>query len=187
MSSAAFNASLLALLALSGGQPDTSQNIEATAYFSPNGGATEAVTKEIKSAQKSVLVMAYSFTNPQILKALADAKARGVDVQIVLDKSNATAKYSGATYMTNAGVPTYIDRNHAIMHNKVMILDEKTVITGSFNFTKAADEKNAENLLVLRSPSLASTYRKEWERHRGHSNINASRFKTQDANKNLYK
>ena len=169
MNSAAYSTAIAAILVASTAYAETFSGIDADVYFSPSGGATQALTHEIGNAKKSVYVLAYSFTSPQVLKALADAKTRGVDVQIVLDKSNATAKYSGATYMTNAGVPTYIDRNHAIMHNKVMVLDEKTVITGSFNFTKAAEEKNAENLLVLRSPALASTYKKEWERHRVHS------------------
>jgi len=58
---------------------------------------------------------------------------------------------------------------HAIAHNKVMIIDKAVLITGSFNFTKAAEEKNAENLLVIRSKELASTYIENWQRHKEHS------------------
>jgi phosphatidylserine/phosphatidylglycerophosphate/cardiolipin synthase-like enzyme len=62
-----------------------------------------------------------------------------------------------------------IDGNHAISHNKVMIIDGETVITGSFNFTKAAQEKNAENLLIIHDPALAAQYAQNWDAHRQHS------------------
>jgi phosphatidylserine/phosphatidylglycerophosphate/cardiolipin synthase-like enzyme len=69
----------------------------------------------------------------------------------------------------NAGIPTYIDAKHAIAHNKVMIIDQMTVITGSFNFTKAAEVNNAENLLVIRSKELAKIYLDNWRKHEEHS------------------
>ena len=64
---------------------------------------------------------------------------------------------------------TYIDSRHAIAHNKIMIIDKETVITGSFNFTKAAEEKNAENLLIMKNKELAKVYIENWEKHKGHS------------------
>jgi len=67
------------------------------------------------------------------------------------------------------GIPTYIDAAHAIAHNKIMIIDRETVITGSFNFTKAAEEKNAENLLIIKNKELAKIYLDNWERHKEHS------------------
>ncbi len=98
-----------------------------------------------------------------------DAEKRGVDVAVILDKSNRTQKYSAADFTAHMGIPTYIDAQHAIAHNKTIIIDRQTVITGSFNFTKGAEEKNAENLLVLRSPGLAKTYLDNWQRHLRHS------------------
>lgn len=67
------------------------------------------------------------------------------------------------------GVTTYYDSSHAIAHNKIMIIDKEIVITGSFNFTKAAEEKNAENLLILRNKDLAKIYIENWEKHKEHS------------------
>ncbi|HET6513584.1 MAG TPA: phospholipase D-like domain-containing protein [Thermodesulfovibrionales bacterium] len=67
------------------------------------------------------------------------------------------------------GILTYIDSQHAIAHNKIMIIDKEVVITGSFNFTKAAEDKNAENLIVLRSGEVAKTYIKNWQKHKAHS------------------
>jgi phosphatidylserine/phosphatidylglycerophosphate/cardiolipin synthase-like enzyme len=109
--------------------------------FSPNGGATKLVTDTIGRAKKQILVQAYSFTSPAISKALVDAEGRGVDVKAILDKSQWTERYSGATYLMNHKIPVLIDDKHAIAHNKVMIIDNNTVITGSFNFTKAAEER----------------------------------------------
>lgn len=90
-------------------------------------------------------------------------------MEVILDKSQRTQKYSSATFLFNAGIPTKIDAQHAIAHNKVMIIDGETVITGSFNFTKAAEEKNAENLLVFRDKKLAERYIKNWQEHGQHS------------------
>ena len=138
-------------------------------YFSPKSGCTEAVVDALTKAKSTVLVQAYSFTSAPIAKALVEAHSRGVKVQVVLDKSQRTEKYSSATFVFNNGIPCYIDAKHAIAHNKVMVIDAKTVITGSFNFTKAAEDNNAENLLVIQDADLAAKYAQNWEIHRQHS------------------
>jgi len=74
------------------------------------------------------------------------------------------------------GIPTYIDAEHQIAHNKIMIIDKETVITGSFNFTKAAEEKNAENLLILKNKELAKIYIDNWNKHRSHSQEYKGRY-----------
>jgi len=140
-------------------------------YFSPNGECTDAIIRELNKAQNTVLVQAYSFTSVQIAKALLDAHTRGIRVEVILDKSQKSQSYSSATFLYNAGIPTKIDSQHSIAHNKVMIIDGETVITGSFNFTKAAEEKNAENLLIIHDKTLASLYTKNWKEHADHSEI----------------
>jgi phosphatidylserine/phosphatidylglycerophosphate/cardiolipin synthase-like enzyme len=146
----------------------TLNNTPAQVYFSPNGGATDAIVKEIGKAKSEILVQAYSFASRDIAKALVDAYKRGVHTGIILDKSNRSQRYSAADFTHNMGIPTYIDAEHAIAHNKIMIIDKDTVITGSFNFTRA-EEKNAENLLILKNRELARVYRDNWNRHRKHS------------------
>ncbi len=141
----------------------------AEVHFSPNGGCTAAVVRELGAARQTIQVQAYSFTSAPIAQALAQAKERGVQVEVILDKSNRTARYSGADYLVHHGIPTRIDAAHAIAHNKVMIIDDKVVITGSFNFTTAAERHNAENLLVLRDPKLAGEYLRNWKLHAVHS------------------
>ncbi len=161
---------LVSVLALLGGcQPPASIPQGVQVYFSPGGGATEAVVRALDAATNSVLVQAYSFTSAPIARALVEAQRRGVHVQVILDDSQRTEKYSEADFLTHSAVPTLIDARHSIAHNKIMILDDYIVITGSFNFTKAAEEKNAENLLVINDPVLARKYVDNWKLHLAHA------------------
>lgn len=155
-------------------QRASSSPAQVSVYFSPQGGAQEAVIAAINAAQQSVLVQAYSFTSAPIAEALVSAHRRGVKVEAVLDKSNQSAQYSGATFLSNAGVQVLIDSRHAIAHNKIMLIDsgtpEAVIVTGSFNFTRAAQERNAENLLVLsQCPQLVRSYAANYQAHRTHS------------------
>ena len=147
----------------------TLSNTPTHVCFSPYGGCTNAIVSEINNAKSEVLVQAYSFTSAPIAKALLNVHKRGMKVEVILDMSQRTDKYTSATFLVNSGVPTYIDDKHAIAHNKVMVIDRETVITGSFNFTKAAEDKNAENLLIIRNKDLAKIYMENWDKHRGHS------------------
>ena len=110
-------------------------------FFSPQGGCTAAVVLELGRAKTSIFVQAYSFTSAPIAKALVDAHKRGIHIEVILDRSQRSEKYSSADFIAHEGIPTFIDAEHAIAHNKVVVIDAATVITGSFNFTKAAEEK----------------------------------------------
>ena len=90
-------------------------------YFSPKGGCTEAIISEIDQTKADILVQPYSFTSAPIAKVLVDAHKRGVKVLAILDRSQRSGKYTSATFLTNAGIPAYIDGSHAITHNKIMI------------------------------------------------------------------
>lgn len=161
--------SFLFILCLLAAAPFPAAGSDITVHFSPDGGCTETIIHEISRARHSILVQAYSFTSAPIAKALTEAHKRGVKIEAVLDKSNRTQKYSAADFLAHAGITVRIDAAHAIAHNKIMILDGETVITGSFNFTKAAEERNAENLLVIRDGKIAEQYVKNWRLHAGHS------------------
>jgi phosphatidylserine/phosphatidylglycerophosphate/cardiolipin synthase-like enzyme len=139
-------------------------------YFSPNGGCTDAIVSQINQAKTEILLQAYSFTSKPIARALIQAHKRGVRISAVLDKSNRRQQYSAATFLKNMGIPVFIDDKHAIAHNKIMIIDNRVVITGSFNFSMAAENKNAENLLILDDlPDLTRAYRENFQNHLGHS------------------
>ncbi len=138
-------------------------------YFAP-GPCTDVIVAEIGKATHEVLVQAYGFTSAPIAAALRDANRRGVSVRVVLDSSNETSKYTGATFLENAGIPVLIDAAHAIAHNKVMVIDREVVITGSFNFTSSAEKRNAENLLVIRNaPEVVRAYVDNYHFHAEHS------------------
>ena len=160
---------ILCLLPCQSYATDLTLNAQTQVYFSPNGGTTQAIIKEINDAKSEILVQAYSFTSSPIAKALVDANKRGVKVEAILDKSQRKQTYTEATFLSNMNIPTYIDSKHGIAHNKVMIIDRTTVVTGSFNFTKAAEEKNAENLLIIKSKELAKLYADNWMKHWDHS------------------
>ncbi len=150
---------------------------ELEVAFSPKGGATDLVIKTIRSANQSIRVLAYSFTSAPIAQALVDAHKRGVDVEMVVDKSQKSERYTSATFIANAGIPIRIDFKHAIAHNKVLVVDGHTVQQGSFNYTKAAEQSNAENVLVnWNNPKLAQVYLKDWQRHWDHGEPISARY-----------
>lgn len=139
-------------------------------HFSPKGGCTEAVIAELGVARREILVLAYSFTSRPITEALIAAHRRGVKVEIVLDHSNEKEEYTDLPHLLQQGLKPLIDPHHAIAHNKIMVIDRRTVITGSFNFTHQAEKENAENLLILRNHSeLAERYRHNFQDHKDHA------------------
>jgi phosphatidylserine/phosphatidylglycerophosphate/cardiolipin synthase-like enzyme len=138
-------------------------------YFSPKGGATQAVVDALDATHASAYIQAYSFTSPPIAAAIIRAHERGVQVQVILDKSNLEEKRSKAADMFHHGIVPLIDSQHEIAHNKVMILDGEVVITGSFNFTKQAETSNAENLMVIHDKQIAARYMANWRDHEAHS------------------
>ena len=141
----------------------------ATTAFSPHGGGNALIVGTIDSAKKSIRMSTYSFTEPAIAKALLDAHKRGVDVSIVVDKEHngrrATGAPSAAKFLSDNGVKVVLTRAYAIQHNKVIVVDNETVETGSFNFSRAAEKSNAENVLVIsRCPKLAAEYLRDWDK-----------------------
>jgi phosphatidylserine/phosphatidylglycerophosphate/cardiolipin synthase-like enzyme len=138
-------------------------------YFSPQGGCTEAIIKELDGAKKEILIQSYSFQSAPLVKALLNARNRGVKVKVILDKRQKLEKNSSTDFLAHSGIPTMTDGAHAMARNKVVIIDGETVITGSFDFTPAAEDKNAENLLVIRDRELLGRYTQNFWEHEVHS------------------
>lgn len=139
-------------------------NASYTLCFVPNGASCQQLLVDaINGTKKTLLIQAYSFTSAPIAKAVEMAHNRGVDVRVIVDKSQATEKYSSATFLKNAGIPVVVDNKPAIAHNKVMIFDSQAVFTGSFNFSKAAQFSNAENgMLVRGDAAIVKAYTDNW-------------------------
>lgn len=124
------------------------------------------VVAEIAAARSSLLLQAYNFTEPRIIAALIAARGRGVSVTVIVDKITARQRGEGVSAVRDAGIPVYVDRKPRIAHNKVVVIDGDTVITGSFNFSTSAACCNAENLLVVHSPALAAAYAANFARRK---------------------
>lgn len=137
---------------------------KTTVCFTPRENCTNQIIYAIDGAKKSVLVQAYTFTSKPIAQSLIRAKKRGVDIKVILDESQVRSKYSVINELFGQKIPIYIDYKPAISHSKIMIIDNQKIITGSFNFSNAAQKKNAENLLVITgSPSLVEQYVENWK------------------------
>lgn len=139
-------------------------------YFSPEGRCTDAIVRAIKNARVSVHVQAAQFESKPIAKALAAAHKRGVEVRVIVDRKKNDDKQSRADNLADRDVPTYYDDAHGTAHNKLILIDRRVIITGSFNFTKEAEEDNAENLLMVEDkPQLVAAYEQNFSTHLAHS------------------
>jgi phosphatidylserine/phosphatidylglycerophosphate/cardiolipin synthase-like enzyme len=158
---------ILFLLLLSLSLPALARDVQicgpVQVFFSPHGGCTEAVVSTIDQAKTTILVQAYSFTSRTIRDALMEAKGRGVHVQVIADRTDETSRDSVTQDLQAAGIEVVYDETHKIAHNKVMIVDGDTVITGSFNWTASAENANAENLIILHGQEVAQVYADRWE------------------------
>lgn len=133
--------------------------------FTPQENCTQEIVTTIENAKSQIFVQAFTFSSRPIAKALVNAKNRGVLVKVLLDKNQIQDKYSALRYLSNNGVSAkidYIPEDFGCAHNKVMIIDAHTVITGSFNFTKTAQRINAENVLIIHDAKLAEKYLQNW-------------------------
>ena len=137
-------------------------------YFTPPANAVVAIVKAIDASEREVLVQAYGFTHNAIAQALVRAHERGVKVRVLLDQKSQSGNRYIMGVLSEAQIELRQDGKHAIAHNKVMVIDQAIVITGSFNFTNSAASRNAENLLVLKSEDLAEQYRLQWKNHWAH-------------------
>jgi phosphatidylserine/phosphatidylglycerophosphate/cardiolipin synthase-like enzyme len=140
-------------------------NTSIKVAFSPDDGITEMINGELQKAIKTIDVAAFSFTSIPIALKLIEASQRGVYVRVVLDKSQRKARGSVASLLLQNGISVRFNEIYKIQHNKYMIIDEKHVECGSFNFTKSAEKNNAENaIVVLDSPNFANTYTKNFNK-----------------------
>ncbi|EAB6033394.1 phospholipase D family protein [Salmonella enterica] len=134
--------------------------------FSPEGTAQQVVLNTINQSQQSIRMMAYSFTSPVIVKALINARKRGVDVKVVVDEKGNRGKSSVAAMnlLVNAGIPVRTVSKFKILHDKIIISDKNSVETGSYNFSQSANSANSENAILIQDvPELAKQYLQHWQ------------------------
>lgn len=131
-------------------------------HFSPDEPCTDFIIAKILAAKQSILVQAYVLTCPKIAHSLTIAHNNKVKVKLLVDKSALTTKGSKIPLLLQAGIPIIIDKTLGIAHNKIMIIDQTYVITGSFNWTENAQQKNAENIVIITSPKNNKIFKKNW-------------------------
>lgn len=131
--------------------------------FSPDKRCQLKIIHEIDSASKSIHVQAYSFTDQDIAQSLVNASKRGVLVKVILDKSNIKDGRSAKDAIIASNIPLRYDHPSGIAHNKIIIIDQNRLLTGSYNFSKAAYTRNTENLLTIHNTKLAEEYTRNWE------------------------
>ena len=137
---------------------------QISTYFSPENATIPPLLKELESAKQSIHFMAFSFTHDALGQAMLARFESGVDVQGVFEERQVDI-HSEYKSLKAAGVPVIQDKNKGTMHHKVIVIDEETVITGSYNFSKNAEKRNSENLLIIKgNRELARAYLAEFDR-----------------------
>jgi len=155
--------------------PAVAANARVEIAFTPGADVAGKIVAAISRARRQVLVQAFSFTHDDIARALLDAQRRGVEVRLI-DHRGQTEQMDRSQLpgLARAGLSVWLDGEHQSAHNKMMVIDAGTpaavIINGSFNFTRAAQYKNAENAVFISgSDALAEEYVRNWQRHLKHS------------------
>ncbi len=141
-----------------------SDDTQIHTYFAPDSDTITPLLQEIESADKSIYFMAFSFTHDKLGKAMRDRFQKGILVEGVFEERQISV-HSEYKSMKEAGIPVIIDTSSGTMHHKVIIIDDETVITGSYNFSKNAETRNSENLLIIKgNKEIARAYLDEFNR-----------------------
>lgn len=166
------------LLASGFGHCVQAKELGVQALFFPGTGCTENVVKALQSARWFINFEAYNVIPDSVVKALIDARSRGVKVEVILDKGlKSSDRNSSADSLVRAGIKTYFDTKHSVARNSVVIIDETQVLTGSFDFSKSSDDATPDNLLIITDPAISGKYLENWRSHASHSNQYGKRSK----------
>lgn len=142
----------------------TISGVRVENYFSAEDAVTPRLVELVNSAKQSVYFLAFSFTEDTIGDAMINRAKAGVKVQGVFEKTGSDTKFSEYGRMKTAGLDVYTDGNPYVMHHKVIIVDERTVVFGSFNFSQNAEKSNDENMLIVEDPTLAKAFLQEYNK-----------------------
>ncbi len=135
-------------------------NSEIQPYFSPQDNViTNQVLNYINNAKKYIYIPAFVITHKPLEKALVSAKARGVDVKLIIDATNVYAKKSSVPSLRTQGIPVKVENYAGKLHSKSIIIDDEYILAGSMNFSRSGESRNDENMLIIKNPRLAVFYR----------------------------
>lgn len=140
---------------------------EIEIYFSPKGNCAEEIMQELSEAKETIDVAMYYFTARELAYKLVEMSSKGVKVRVYLDEEQETAGYSKSRFLINEGIPVRFESGSGLMHNKFCVIDAKTVITGSYNWTQKAEQQNDENVIILHNPDVAKIYQERFKKYWG--------------------
>lgn len=140
------------------------EGVPVQVYFASENNVIQVLLNQVAAAQNSIRIMAFSFTRDDLGQALIDAVGRGVDVQAVFETTGSETEFSELRRLFCANLDARQDGNNGILHHKVFIIDENTVITGSFNYSNNAVRSNDENVMIIQNPDIAALYTDEFLR-----------------------
>ena len=140
------------------------QGVQVENYFAPERQIMGHIKDLVRKAEHYVHFLAFSFTDRRLSIALIKGLARGIDVKGVFEKRGVKSKYSKYRSLKKHGAQVRLDSNPATMHHKVIIIDGRIVIFGSYNFSSNAAQVNDENLLIIHDPFIAALYEAEFQR-----------------------
>ena len=143
-------------------QPKDRPPMLITTLFTPPAGPQAAIIAALSQAKTQVRMWIYTFGNPAILQACLDCRGRGVDIAAVVDVSLQLERNKLANELAAAGIPVYVDEKVKIMHMKSIVIDSSLTITGSYNFSLAAEHANAEDIAFIQDPETARIYLLNW-------------------------
>ncbi len=138
-------------------------NTRIKTYFSPDGGCEEAIIKKINKAKKSICFATFTFTNRKIANAIVRKFNQGIEVRGIIERES-FSPYCRYWLFKDIKADIKWDNNFYLLHHKFFIIDNEILITGSYNPTRAAEERNGENILILENPEICSIYQEEFKR-----------------------
>lgn len=138
------------------------KDIEIYVYFSPEDNVERVILERLRTARTSIHFMAFSFTSDRIGEEMIRLFKSGIKVYGIIEKVGANSRYSEYIKMKLEEIPVKLDKNRYRMHHKVIIIDEESVITGSYNYTDGANKRNDENILIIKDKRIAIDYMKEF-------------------------
>lgn len=164
--------------------PTAALAAEIETYFSPRGGATQAIVTLLDTAAASIDVAAYQLTSRPLIDSLIAARQRGVAVRVIVDRSQESASHRILLTLRGQNLALVTDQMEKLHHNKYAIVDGCSVATGSFNWSDNAENKNAENLVIIHDQEIAAAFAADFNHHFAHSS--AYRFKERPPHHALY-
>ncbi|MBU1035352.1 DUF1669 domain-containing protein, partial [bacterium] len=131
-------------------------------YFSLSDNPQKEIIKNINQAEAFINIAMYIFTDREIALPLVKAQERGVKVRLYLDQDQVDYQYSQSRFLVQRGIKTRISSNNYIMHHKFAIIDNPILLTGSYNWTFSANNRNDENLMVIDDPETIKIFQNQF-------------------------